>query len=251
MTDLKLIARLLVLAVAGLLSSCIDGREEYWLQADGSGRAEITYQLPAAVAAGHGGEPGLRKLIAGFLKNTPEITTSTVDVATLENRVRVTLHASFDSAFALKDLASGDSRDGLPAAASHLVGEVTANLSGRTLDFTRTIRAAKALPGAAFLPASRFDGHRLLYIMHLPAAAMETNATHVEDAGRTLIWDIPLARALREPVITRFMMEAPIPWRFVSAIAVPLSLATCGLLFLRIRRSLTRFPGGNRGNSVL
>ncbi len=249
--DLKFIAKLLVLAIAGLLSSCIDGHEAYWLQADGSGRAEITYQLPAAAAVAHGGEPGLRKLIGGFLKDTPEITTSTVDVTTSENRLQVSIHATFDSALAFKDLASENSVDSLPSSASHLVGDVSVKLRGRTLDFSRTIRAGYALPGSAFLPASRFDGHRMLYIMHLPSTALESNATRVENSGHTLVWDIPLAQALKEPLTTRFKMEAPIPWRLVSAIAVPILLAAGGLFLLRLRKSLSRFPDGNREHPVL
>ena len=37
--------------IAALLSSCIDGREEFWLRGDGSGAAEVVYEVPAAAAA--------------------------------------------------------------------------------------------------------------------------------------------------------------------------------------------------------
>ncbi len=42
MKYLNYAVRILLLAFTALLCSCIDSREEFWLQADGSGRAEIT-----------------------------------------------------------------------------------------------------------------------------------------------------------------------------------------------------------------
>lgn len=226
----------LLSATAIQLTSCIDSHEEYWLEADGGGRAEVTYTLPAAVARMHGGDSGIREIVTGFLHKTPEITSSGCEVVTRENRTCVTIRAAFDSALDLKDLASGQSIQSLPSAASHLAGQVRAGLSGRTLDFNRTITPSKALPGSAFLPASQFAGHRLVYIMHLPAAATDSNATRVEDSGRTLVWDIPLEQALGSPITTRFKMEIPVPWTLVTTIALPLSLAG-GFAWVRLRKS--------------
>lgn len=236
MTYAKTIARILLLGAALLLSSCIDSREEYWLQADGSGRAELTYHLPAAAAAVHGGESGIRQMVADFLAQTPELTAATCEVATEETRLRVHISTAFESALAIKEIASGDSLNTLPAAASALTGEITAKFQGRTLDFRRSIAASKALPGAAFLPASQLEGHRMTYIMHLPAAATASNATRTENAGRTLVWDIPLAQAVKAPFTTRFRMDVPIPWGIVSTIATPVLLAAC-VLVLRFRKS--------------
>lgn len=233
MTRAKTIARIRLLGAAFLLSSCIDSREEYWLQADGSGRAELTYHLPAAAAAVHGGESGIRQMVADFLAQTPELTAATCEVATEETRLRVHISTAFESAM---DIASGDSLNTLPAAASALTGEITAKFQGRTLDFSRSIAASKALPGAAFLPASQLEGRRMIYIMHLPAAATASNATRTENAGRTLVWDIPLAQAVKAPFTTRFRMDVPIPWGIVSTIATPVLLAAC-VLVLRFRKS--------------
>jgi hypothetical protein len=104
------------------------------------------------------------------------------------------------------------------------------------LDFTRTLSPSKALPGWALLPASPLDGHHLVYIIHLPAAATDSNATRVSDAGRTLVWDMPLAMALKAPFRTHFLMPIPIPWALVTTIAIPLSLA-CGFGWLQLRKS--------------
>ncbi len=235
-------AAALVLSVA----SCIDGREEYWLQADGRGRAEITYRVPAAAAALHGGESGIRKALGQFIRETPEITAGSCEVATEGGRLRVTLRASFDSALAIKDLVSGKSMKHLPPAATGLVGKITTNLEGWTIHFSRRISASKAIPGSPFLPASQLEGHRLTYIVHLPAVPGESNAMRTEDGGRTLVWDVPLAQAVQGPVMTRFQMRVPVSWRLVSLIAAPVLLLLGAFWFL-IRKWLAA-RGIRRGN---
>ena len=235
MTVTGTVARILACGIAVLLVSCIDGREEYWFAGDGSGRADIRYTLPAATTRMYGGDTGLREMVAGFLKDTPAITSSHHEIVTEGNHTRVRIHFGFASALDLKEIVSGPSLKYLPAAASHLAGEMQADLRGRTLEVSRKISPAKALPGSIFLPSSQFEACRLVYIMHLPAAATESNATRVEDDGRTLVWDFALAQAVQTPVITRFKMDIPIPWKFVTRIAL-LLVMVCGVAFLVVRK---------------
>jgi len=219
----KALVRFALLAAAWVFSSCIDGREEYWLEADGSGRAEADYQIPETVAIFHGGEDGVRALLRDFLDSTPEIQNSSLHVSTEGSRLRVKAAVSFSSALDLRNVVSGSAMHELPDAASHLAGTIQANLHGRTLDFKRTVSAGKAIPGACFLPNSNWQGHSLTYIMHLPAAPTSSNATRTEDAGRTLIWEFQLGQAVLQPVLTRFTMPVPIPWKW-AALALPPSL---------------------------
>lgn len=232
------ILRLLLIVATCLLASCIDGREEIWLNADGSGRADIRYSLPAAAAGFQGGEAGVRRMIGGFLKNTPAIASSSYEVTTEEDRLKIRVRASFDSALDLKAIANGDSIGKLPSSAGNLAGEVTVNVQGLTVDFCRTISAGKALPGSVFMPASNFEGRNLTYIVHLPKAASETNATRTQDEGRTLIWDFPLARAIKGPVTTRFKARIPIPAWLLGPACVA-ALSTGLLAFFGIRKLRT------------
>jgi hypothetical protein len=246
----SVIIRMLAMGLALLLASCIDCREEYWLRADGGGRAALTYHLPLAATAIHGGESGLRKMVADFLGKTPEFSAAGCEVATIGDRVRVDIRVEFPSALALKKALGKDSLKGLPGPASALAGEIQAGLRGRTLEFSRRITASRALPGAAFMPGAAVDGHRLTYIMHLPAVAGDSNATRILDGGRTLVWDLPLADALRGPVETRFRMPVPVPWPWVAAIAAPLALV--GILVAgRWWKPRLRFPIGKSAVRVL
>jgi len=239
MTFRAAVIRGILLAVCGLLASCLDVREEYWLQGDGGGRADITYSVSAMAARMHGGEPGIRNMIDGFLADTPSITSSSYQIVTEGARMRVRLQLGFASARDLEKVLSGASIKHFPSAASYLLGTLRMDLRGTTVDFHREIFPAKALPEAALMPDSQFTRHRLLYIMHLPVAATESNATMLLDDGRTLVWDMPLERALKAPVVTRFRARIPVPWGMVFTGGLAL-LPAGGLVFFVIRKARRR-----------
>ena len=234
---LSIVRIALPLLAAALCAACIDSREEVWIERDGSGRAEIQVRLPAAASRLHGGESGLRKLIEESLSATPGIRTTSLEIAPRpDGRVAVDLAVAFDSAMDISEVASSPSLANLPPAARLLAGEVDARLNGLTFEFKRTISPAAAIPGAAWMPSDRLAGHRLDYIVHLPEAAKSSNATRTENDGRTLVWEIPLDKAVRAPFCTRFTVDVPIPWAAVSAVAIPLSLAGGWFLIRRVRR---------------
>lgn len=226
--------RVLACALAGLLASCIDGREEIWLHADGSGRADVSYSLPAAAAKFQGGETGVRRMIEDFLKTAPAISSSTCEVATVGDRLHIRVRTTFDSALELKNISTGEAMRKVPSSATGLTGDFKVDVRGLRVDFSRTIKAGAALPGAAMMPASRIKDRKLTYIIHLPEAATNSNATRIEDSGRTLVWDFPLAVAVQGPVITRFTAPIPLPrWAVVTGwiLAALIGLLAAGKLF--------------------
>ena len=247
MNWLQSITRLILSAVTILLASCIDGHEEYWVGANGGGRAEIIYRLPASIAMMHGGEAGIRECVTTFLKGTPAITSSACEVVTEGNLTRVRIRANFDSALDLMEVARGGSIKTLPSAAVHMAGDVKASISGRTVDFTRKVSAFKAVPGCMLLPDSAFEGRHLVYIIHLPSSVIESNATRMEDEGHTLVWDFPVSQALKTDLVTRFKVAIPIPWMLVSTTGMALSVA--GLTFFLARRARKRNQAENAASA--
>ncbi len=207
----RAIVRILACAAAALLASCIDGREEVWVNADGSGRAEVSYSLPAAAARFQGGEAGVRRMIEGFLQDAPGISTSSCEVTTEGDRLKIRVRTTFDSALELKEISTGDAMGKLPSSATGLTGDFQVAVKGLSIDFARTITAGDALPGVGFIPVSQFKDRQLTYIFHLPQAATSSNATRTENSGRTLVWDFPLAQAIQGPVTTRFTAPIPLP----------------------------------------
>jgi hypothetical protein len=227
--------RFLAAVITVLLASCIDSREEFWIEADGGGRAQITCTIPAAAARIHGGDDGIRKLIADFLRATPSIKRSSHEVTTANGRTTAVVEFAFDSALDLMETSTRESPAGLlPPAAKHFLGEMQAEWRGRSLEMTRRISPGKSLPGAAFMPASTLEG-RLVTIMHLPAPASASNATRTENSGRTLVWETPFAEAVKSPVTYHFIMDAPLPWKLIGGIVAPLALLGGVLWIRRIR----------------
>jgi hypothetical protein len=237
----RFIVRLAACAAVGLSGSCIDGREEVWVNADGSGHTEVSYSVPAAAARLHGGASGVRRMIEGFLKDAPGITTSSCEVATAGDQLEIRVRTTFDSALELQEIPMSDAMSGLPSSAAGLVGNVRVMMKGLSIDFARTIKAGEVLPGAGFIPVSQFKDRQLTYIFHLPKAATESNATRTENSGRTLIWEFPLAQAIQAPVSTRFTAPIPLPtW------AVFLICALATLLVVSISRKLFRAKPSTR-----
>jgi hypothetical protein len=217
--------RLTALMAVSLLVSCIDGREEIWIHRDGSGRAEVNYTLPASAAVFQGGEAGVRHMLEEFLSKSTALTTSSVEVKTVGDRLHIRVLASFAAAMDLKKIAEGPGMHELPSSATGLAGTVTVALRGLSLDFTRSLTPGTSLPGAALLPASAFQDRSLTYIIHLPLAATESNATRKLDGGRTLIWEFPLAEAVKKPITTHFIAPIPFPkWIWLLGIGLLLLL---------------------------
>lgn len=237
----QLIVRLAACLGALMIVSCIDGREEYWLNEDGSGNAAISYTLPAVAATFQGGESGVDQLLANFLKSNAALTSSSHLVSIRDKRITVAVKFTFDSVMDLRKFSLGGSSEKLPPSADNLIGNIDLKLVGRQVCAERIIAVGKALPGASLLPSSQLEGHQLSYTVHLPVVASVSNATRTADGGRTLVWDFPLTDAVRVPQIIRFQAPVPIPLAWlVGAITVLMVLVMAIFVFVRRWRRNSR-----------
>lgn len=229
--------------VCGLLAcSCIDGHEEFWISADGSGRAEVHYQVPSAAAALQGGKEGIREILGHLLlANERVFTEASHDVHSENGVLHIRLRVAFASAEDLSKLEFPKGKIPLPV--RHFAGQFELFQDGRLIELRRTVAPGKGLPGHAFMPASQFKNKRLVYIIHLPAPALESNATRVENDGRTLVWDHPLTAQLREPLVVNVTIEAPLP-RWIFGVAAAAALLLGGLVVAVVRRRTRRTGGG-------
>lgn len=235
MIRMRVIFRLLAAIAAAVLASCIGSHEEFWIDSRGGGRGEIAYSLPAAALRLYGGEAGVTAMIDEFLRESPAMKRPSREVVQHNGEATVRIAFEFDSAMDLAEIAEGPAIERLPPAVAGLMGDVRVRIRGRSVEYSRVSRPGKALPGAAFMPASHLEG-RLVKIIHLPAPATMSNATRVENGGRTLVWETPLAAAVRQSWKTEFKMDVPIPWSLVLGVALPLCLA-CGFVIVRLRKA--------------
>ena len=231
MNPLRAAMHAAVAAAALLAAACVDSREEYWIDSRGGGRAEITLTIPATALRLQGGEQGVTEMIDSFMREIPGVEMTHRGVETHGDRATVEIKLKFGSALDLAEFANSPALRELPSAVRQLTGMVDVSLSGRELSYTRSSHPGRVIPVVSLLPSSRFDG-RLVTIIHLPAAAKESNATRLENDGRTLVWDRPLADAMKAPLVTRFKMDIPIPWPLVLGVGMPVGLG-CGFLLVR------------------
>ena len=224
-----------------MLSSCIDGREEYWLARDGSGVAEVIYEVPAKVVAMKGGDTGIQQLIENWLAGTPEVRREVCEVTTTGDRTRIHVRLAFDSALKLFELSKSGSESpsspALPNAFQPLVGKFDFQLHGRDVEFTRTVSPGKAFLNGLLLPKHETDGRRLVYTLHLPEPALESNATQILDNGKTLIWDRALADGLKQPLVTHLKARVPVPyWMIASSAGLGMVLLWTAAKYRPLRR---------------
>lgn len=238
MKHLRHIAHWMALMGSLLLGSCIDSREEFWLEANGSGRAQMQFSIPTSAASMCGGNEGIRRMIDHLGQSGPTLHHFHHTITTKADRTRIDISFAFDSPRDLEALREGEAFKTLPGAATHMAGEVKTEIHGLSVDYQRTIAVGKAMPGAFLLPESKFAGCHLLTIMHLPVVASRTNATRVENGGRTLIWDTPMAKAVKSPVIHQVEFPIPIPRVIYLGLAALVIIA--GILTQRRRAKLMR-----------
>ncbi len=202
--------RLLLPALCLLVSSCIDCREEYWIEGDGSGRATLEYNVPASFLAMRG-ESELRDSVKAWMSDHKQLVLKSIDISHSGNRSTIKAAVSFRSALDVVSLATDGSLDSLSASTKALIGHFDFRARGREIELCRTVHPSDALGGGLLIPESEINGRRFVYIMHLPAAAVSSNATRTENGGKTLIWDHPLADGMTKPIVVRFKAKMPIP----------------------------------------
>lgn len=233
----------LIIAPLLLLTSCIDSKEEIWLNPSGSGKAHITVSIPSSAITLRGGPDAVSATIDSLLSRHPGISSIHKQITNTDNRSTIEVSFEFDSALRLStSMAESADDPDIPAPLRHFMGRTTLQQDGLGLTGERVIHIEKAIPGSGLL-ASATSGRQLQTILHLPIAATEHNATRVENSGKTLIWDIPLSTAMRSAHIQRVQVRAPKPLLAAMIIAAGVIVAAA-FLFWR-NRSRLRKPVGS------
>lgn len=223
--------RLLAIAACLVLSACLDVREEVWIHRDGSGRGEFRYTLPLS-ALRSGGAEELEERIRGAITRHPQLVLDGVQVREVDGRAVVAVQVTAPSLRALKEMRPSGTSGDLPSAAKSIAGKFDVKARGLEIDFTRNIDLGEALGlSALVIGGNDRRNRRLTYIIHLPKPAEESNATRIENGGRTLVWEATLGQALAAPVVTHFRAPIPLPWQAWAAVGVIITGA--GLLVRR------------------
>lgn len=249
---LRLLSRTLAgLLACLLLAGCFDIREELWVHRDGSGKAELTYVIPASALLLAGGSDGLEQKIRTMIATQPKLSLDALQIKEVATGVEVSATVSTKSMLSLLDLKKGEGVRQLPGAAIDLAGDFDVRLKGLDIDFTRTVKVKEALGMLSIgVGKEERDSRRLVYILHLPVPPEESNAMKVEDGGKTLKWEITLGEAIKKPVVTSFRARMPIPtavWYGLALVIVAVTALVRMVLKWRRKARMAKVMDAEKG----
>lgn len=221
--------------LCALLSSCIDGQEELTILDDGSGTMQISYNIPLrALSASE------TKQLEDFIKEVDQrhasITLthfSTQPSGFGMQRLEASLEFTSiqEVAKIYEDEICGPNAPqpepqmkGLIEKACALVGKFRTTFTGLSVSVDREVDLQPLFEAKITNPKALGESE-FRYIMHLPHAVGETNATSVSEDRKTLQWTVKLRDHFDKPIIMH--SSIPLPWWLVlgtGAIALLLLL---------------------------
>jgi len=212
-----------------LYSSCLDGREEYWINRDGSGSMEARYMLPSVAISSLGGEAAMRAKIEAYFANQPNVKMTHLAINRKSGSVFLEINVAFSRASDFVALLNGGETDGTnqkPDALDMLLGKMNAERSGLDVALKRNVDIRELFADSPFpLNEKQTKNHNLEYIIHLPVKGKASNAHEVTNDGKTLRWSFPLGQALNEPLHIDLLAPIPIPyWLYGVVVTIALCL---------------------------
>lgn len=243
-----MLPRILVVTFGALclvLSGCIEGEEEIWLNPDGSGRIEARYKMPSAVAKRIGEPDELVRVLQEAAERDPHVEITSLTHTAEGGGVTLLFSGTFDDLNKLASFPRRQLRDASKpdkrVKAEVLFGEAEMSISedaiiyDRKVDISWLLQSTPAAKSIARMPAL-LGKSNLNFILNLPGAARESNASSQSEEGRRLEWNFLLKEHATEPM--SMTAEATLPpsrslWMVLVLIPV--------LLFLiQNRRSRTK-----------
>lgn len=215
------------------LASCIEGEEQVWLNADGSGRVEARYKMPSAVAKRMGDPAELVRILQEAAARDPHVEITHLAHTSEAGGVTLAFSGTFDdlnklASFPkrqLRDTSNPDKR----VQAEVLFGEASMVIADDTITYDREVdiswllQSNPATKSIAKMPAL-FGKSSLTFILNLPGEAEKSNASSQSEDKLRLEWNFPLKENANGPMsmtAKAALAGSNPPWLFLLAI-VPL-----------------------------
>ncbi len=228
-----MVSRILLLVSLALclaLSGCIEGEEQIWLRADGSGRIEARYKMPSAVAKRIGEPAELVRALQEAAERDPHVEITDLTYTTEGGGITLTFSGTFDSLNKLTSFPQRQLRDTSKpdkrVQAEVLFGESAMVISddnityNREVDISWLLQSNPATKSIAKMPAL-FGKSSLTFILNLPGEAQESNASSQSEDKLRLEWNFLLKENTTGPMPMTARAALPAskpPWLFLLAI---------------------------------
>ncbi len=212
------LSSLFILVIGMILSSCVEGEEEVWINADASGRFRAHYEIPkialSQMAAPDDVIRALRKV--DELEDGIEITTLSFEKR--GSKAIFHLEANFDDARELLEMSERNEELFVEETATDpkqidaIAGDIEFAIKGLTPTFNRSISLNGLFPSMVSNRPKMLGSSNFKYTIHLPAKVKESNAHSISNDGRTVSWTFLLKEHFEVPMQMSFTSELPVPW---------------------------------------
>lgn len=237
----------ILFALTLVLTSCIEGEEEVWVNPDGSGKARLKVTAPKLLFAKFGGLETLAADLKDALQTSQNARLLEMETSTQGSRATLEAEIAFRDARKMGGLLKSfrDPPDSPDKCEEEIVfGEVKVHLGVPDLSFSRVIDLRPLVPAQSnnAMALKMLGEAQMSYRVHLPTPAKTHNADFISADGKTLAWEIPLAEFLQGS--QRMEFTAPLPYLFPLSIlaAVLLCLAVGAIFFVRKARTRKSSP---------
>lgn len=240
--QMKWFCYLLASVIMLLVSSCIDGDEEVWINKDGSARMRAEYRVPAT-AVSQGEAEQIMGSIRKAIEKDPGMELVEYSATKSKGKRVIVVELTTTNLMKLKNMVPKEGKGGKPAELTeeqrvmlHVIGKISVQVEGMDIEMRRKVKLAPLLEKYVGKKSSiPYKTSQFRYILHLPFPVESSSATETLDNGRTLIWESRLSDYREEPLVMEFKARVPLPW-WVYVAGVGIVLILVFFLFLIFRR---------------
>ena len=231
---MKSLGRMFLFLLTVLLSSCIEGDEEIFLNADGSARLKAVYSLPAIIFSDEDAER-MKEQIAKEIGEEEKIILLTNKVEKVNGKQVITIEVETGNLVRLEDLMGDDDLDDDSGDKSEqildtLLGEFTYQREGLAVGLNRKVDLAPLLDkyvGPRW--PSMVGDSEFRYTIHFPKAVKTSNAHESFNGGRTVKWKYKLSDCRETPIELSIVAPIPVPWWLYAGLGCVVVLILVGI----------------------
>ncbi len=225
-----------------LLNSCIDGEEEVFIHADGSGRVKLQYQVPGMIFSDADAKVLIETIEreVGKRENL-QLLTNRVENENGQKIIHVEIATDNVAGLDDDDVSEDDTSSESDEASKSdkwlhaLLGDVKVDVSGVSAAVSRQVNLEPLLEeylgtrGVSLLGESEFR-----YTVHLPTAVEQSNAHEVLNGGKTLKWRYLLRECKQKPIVMGLKASIPLPWWVYGGVGMAgVGVLLCGFWWVK------------------
>jgi len=241
----KLASCLLILPLL-FLSSCVEGEEELWINADASGKIKAHYSIPSVAMKDLGNPEDYLRSIEIIDEQEKGLTVERAHFTKTKSRITFQIEATFQNASELLEIADRSQKILIQEARSSpeqieaLLGQIDLRIASLNPTFSREIHLKELLPKMVQKNPKMLGKSTFRYTINLPVAIRHSNAHALTNERRTATWTFLLKDYTQTPMAMFLQTQLPLPW-WIFTLLLIVALLTIWLIW-KIYKRFTKSP---------